>query len=136
MENIKRFSYKDTDKKIEIEIYGLRFTINKNVIINKDIKEINGKEEDKILKEIDEILGTGAVEKINNQREKDGHDKMDINVQLAVLGCIYETYINATINDATNGMLNSYNEKLKEMNNLGNRKYRRNYNRGRRCRRY
>ena len=36
-----KFGYEDTDQKIEVEIYGLIFEINKKNIVNKDIDNIN-----------------------------------------------------------------------------------------------
>lgn len=128
-DNIKRFGYEDTDKKIEIEIYGLRFTINTKNILEKDIKDIEKDNKETLLKEIDDLLGANAVNKINAKRNKDGYEDMNIDVQLAILGCIYETYVNATTRNIVDGMIKVYNKTTNEFNNLGNREQRRYNNR-------
>ena len=120
-DNIRKFSYEDTDKKIEIEIYGLVFEINKNSLENQ----------------IDKILGDGSVEKINKKRVADGYKEMDLQIELNLLGCIFETYANATMNNVTNRITNTarnINNRINELNNM-NRQQRR-YNKYNRYRRY
>ena len=75
---VMKFGYEDTDKKIEVELYGLVFEINKEAIINKDIKELDGNDETKIENEIEDVLGKEAIEKINNKRIADGYGKMTL----------------------------------------------------------
>lgn len=134
---IRKFGYEDTDKKIEIEIYGLRFEIN-NLDSNSYDKYKNiDKDLSTLEKEIDFILGDGAVEKINAKRISDGYDKMDLNVELALLGCIFETYASAVtgnlfnkVNSVVNNTINkidSYKNREQRRNNKFNRNY--NYNR-------
>ena len=145
--NIMKFGYEDTDKKIEIEIYGLKFEIN-NLDNNSYEKYKNiDKDLGTLGKEIDLILGDGAVEKINAKRISDGYDKMDLNVELALLGCIFESYTNAITGNLFNKVDSTVNSVVNKMNSYQNRtqirniKYNRNNNydrnyRGNRYRRY
>ena len=110
---VMKFGYEDTDKKIEVELYGLVFEINKEAIINKDIKELDGNDETKIENEIEDVLGKGTIEKINNKRMSDGYDKMTLDVEVAVLTCIYKAYITAT----TGNMIDEINNTSREMEN-------------------
>lgn len=125
------FGYEDTDQKIEVEFFGLIFEINKKNIMNKDIKDINENDENSVEKEIKEIIGEDSIEKINNRRIKDGYDKMTLDVEVAVLTCIYKSYIQAT----SGSMIDDILKTSKEMENrvIGfegmNREQRRNYNR-------
>ena len=64
------FGYEDTDQKIEVDIYGLIFEIDKKNIINKDIKNIE-ENEDYVEKEIKDIIGENSIEKINDKRLKE-----------------------------------------------------------------
>lgn len=135
---VMKFGYEDTDKKIEVELYGLVFEINKEKIVDKDIKELDGNDETKIENEIEDILGKGTIEKINNKRMSDGYSKMTLDVEVAVLTCIYKAYITAT----TGNMIDEINNTSKEMENrakgMNNREQRRNRKgyRGNRYRRY
>lgn len=138
---VLKFGYEDTDKKIEIEIYGLRFEIN-NLDNNSYDKYKNiDKDLGTLEKEIDLILGDGAVGKINAKRISDGYDKMDLNVELALLGCIFEAYTNAITGNLFNKVDSTVNSVVNKMNSYQNRtqirnnKYNRNY-RGNRYRRY
>lgn len=129
-----KYGYEDTDKKIEIELYGLKFEI-KN-LDSKNVEELRNidKNLDVVESEIESILGAGAVEKINNKRIADGHEKMTLDIELAVLGCIFETYANATtgnIINRVNGAINNINDRVNNINNRNykRRNYRRNYRR-------
>ena len=58
MENkVLCFSYKDTDKKIEVSLYDLVFEINKEKIIDKDIDDVNKRSENEVENEIKELIG-------------------------------------------------------------------------------
>lgn len=128
---VLKFGYEDTDKKIEIEIYGLRFEIN-NLDSNSYDKYKNiDKDLSTLEKEIDFILGDGAVEKINAKRISDGYDKMDLNVELALLGCIFETYANSVTGNLFNKVDSVVNNTINKIDSYKNREQRRNnkYNR-------
>ena len=133
MEEKKRlsFGYEDTDQKIEVDIYGLVFEINKKNIIDKDFNDIS-EEEDSIEREIKEVIGEDSIEKINNKRLKDGYEKMTLDVEIAVLTCIYKAYITATSGSMIDEVMNTNKElenKARNLNGNTNREQRRNYNR-------
>lgn len=128
---IMKFGYEDTDQKIEIDLYGLVFEINKERILNKDINSVNSNDEEKIKDEIEDILGKGTIEKINNKRINDGYNEMTLDVEVAVLTCIYKTYIEFTTGQMIDGINNSNNKMLSEARNMSNynreeRRYNRN----------
>lgn len=128
---IMKFGYEDTDQKIEIDLYGLVFEINKERILNKDINSVNSNDEEKIKDEIEDILGKGTIEKINNKRINDGYNEMTLDVEVAVLTCIYKTYIEFTTGQMIDGINNSNNKMLNEAQNMNNynrqdRRYNRN----------
>lgn len=128
---IMKFGYEDTDQKIEIDLYGLVFEINKERILNKDINSVNSNDEEKIKDEIEDILGKGTIEKINNKRISDGYNEMTLDVEVAVLTCIYKTYIEFTTGQMIDGINNSNNKMLNEAQNMSNynreeRRYNRN----------
>lgn len=127
---IMKFGYEDTDQKIEIDLYGLVFEINKERILNKDINSVNSNDEEKIKDEIEDILGKGTIEKINNKRINDGYNEMTLDVEVAVLTCIYKTYIEFTTGQMIDGINNSNNKMLNEAQNMSNyNKQDRRYNR-------
>jgi len=139
MENKRlSFGYEDTDRKIEIELYGLVFEINKERILNKDIEKINENDEEAIEKEIEDIIGSGSVEKINNKRLSDGYNKMTLDVEIAVLTCIYKTYITATSGTMVDEIIETNRNMENRVKDLGNvnRVERRNYNRNQYRRNY
>ncbi len=134
MENKRlSFGYEDIYKKIEVEIFGLIFEINKEKIEDKDIKIINENDEDIVKREIEDLIGLGAIEKINNKAISDGYSKMTLAEEVKVLTFLYITYMNYT----TNGMMDDINcasekiearaMKMKDRSNI-NREERRNYN--------
>lgn len=128
---IMKFGYEDTDQKIEIDLYGLVFEINKERILNKDINSVNSNDEENIKDEIEDILGKGTIEKINNKRISDGYNEMTLDVEVAVLTCIYKTYIEFTTGQMIDGINNSNNKMLNEAQNMSNynrqdRRYNRN----------
>ena len=134
MENKRlSFGYEDTDKKIEVELYGLIFEINKKKIIDKDIENINKRSENEVENEIKEIIGEDSIEKINNKRMNDGYEKMTLDVEIAVLTCIYKAYITATSGTMINEIINTNKEiEGRVIENTINREQRRNYNRSNR----
>ncbi|MEE1282795.1 MAG: hypothetical protein UHK60_11210 [Acutalibacteraceae bacterium] len=139
MNNRMKFGYEDTDKKIEIDLYDLVFEI-KN-LSNDKIEELRNLDSNlnEVERQIEEILGNGSVEKINNKRIADGYDKMSLEVEVNILGCIFEAYAKAMTNntiDRVSKSINDINSKVEELNN--NRQQRRNnkYNRNGNYNRY
>lgn len=134
---IMNVGYEDTDEEVEIYIYGLKFEINKEKILEKDMENI---EVSNIEEDMNDVLGDGAVEKINNKRILDGHAKMTVDIELKILSYVYARYIETATNPVIenyynviekqkNKVLNMYTQKNEERNN-----YRR--NRRRKYRRY
>lgn len=131
--NIMKFGYEDTDKKIKIELYGIVFEIKLDV---KKIEELTKIKNDISLEEmekyLDEILGENAVKRINEKRRIDGYKEIDENIALQIFMCVFQAYSNSYIGNITNYMENS-NIKLENQYNRMNRnvnKYkRRNYRR-------
>lgn len=131
--NRMKFGYEDTDKKIEIELYGIVFEIK---LDNKKIKELTKIKNDINLEEmekyLDEILGENSVKVINEKRKSDGYKEIDENIALQIFMCVFQAYSDSYIGNITNYMENS-NTKLENQYNRMNRnvnKYkRRNYRR-------
>lgn len=132
------FGYEDTDQKIEVDIYGLVFEINKKNIVDKDLNDID-EEEDSIEREIKELIGEDSIEKINNKRLEDGYGKMTLDVEIAVLTCIFKAYITATSGNMIEEIINKNKELENKARNLDreiNREQRRKYNRNQYRRNY
>ncbi len=120
-----KIDYKQTDKKLGINIYGLIFEINK-----KNVEELDTENIDKIenIEEvIDSILGDGAAEKINQKRQLDGYPAMDGQVALTILSFVTQCYIETSTKPVTD-IMNKYEITNRKINNFGNRYQRRNYN--------
>ncbi len=130
------FGYEDTDKSIEVELYGIVFEIN-NIDDLEKIKEVDSNNENAIEELIESLLGKGSIERINNKRRKDGYKELDLNIEMNILGCIFEAYARGT----TEGIVNKVTDVVEDINgnveNL-NRYQRRNYykNNRRNYRRY
>lgn len=130
------FGYEDTDKSIEVELYGIVFEIN-NIDDLEKIKEVDSNNENAIEELIESLLGKGSIERINNKRRKDGYKELDLNIEMNILGCIFEAYARGT----TEGIMNKVTDVVEDINgNVGNlnRYQRRNYykNNRRNYRRY
>lgn len=126
------FGYEDTDKKLEIELYGLVFEI-RNLNSIEELENLDKNNYNSIEEQLEKILGKGSIEKINNKRRKDGYQDLDINIELNILGCIMETYAKSMTNNTLGRVLDSVNDMNKDLdnviNNNFNRNQRRNYNR-------
>ena len=135
MENNRlKFGYEEVYKKIEVEIFGLIFEINKKKIENQDINNVNEKDEDVVKRKIEEIIGEGAIEKLNNKAISDGYSSMTLAEESKVLTFLYTTYMKFTTNEMIKDVTNTskeIEEKAKIMSNINykNREQKRNYNR-------
>lgn len=130
--NRMKFGYEDTDKKIEIELYGIIFEIRLN---SKKIEELTRIKDEISLEEmekyLDEILGENSVNKINEKRKQDGYKEIDENIALQIFMCIFQAYSDSYIGNITNYVDNS-NKKLENGYNRLNRnvnRYKRRNNR-------
>ena len=110
------FGYEDTDKSIEVELYGIVFEIN-NVDDIRKLKEIDSNNENAVEETIEKLLGKGSIERINNKRRKDGYKELNLNIELNILGCIFEAYARGT----TEGIMNKVTNIVEDINgNVGN----------------
>ena len=130
---ILKVGYEDTDKKIEIDIYGIIFEI-RNLNENKIKEYENMDKENKVTieSELENIIGKGAIEKINRKRNEDGYENLTIDAELNILGMIFQAYYTTVISNFTNKLVEGSNmakEQVKEVENIfiGNRENRRNY---------
>lgn len=129
MENKRiSFGYEDTDKKIEVDFYGLTFEIN-NLDGIGELKKLDQDNEDVIEAQLEKILGKGAIEKINRKRVSDGYKELDLNIELNMLGCIFEAYVKGTTNSVLGRVTKVTDDINKDMGNIMNREQRRSYNR-------
>lgn len=129
MENKRiSFGYEDTDKKIEVDFYGLVFEIN-NLDSIGELKKLDQDNEDVIEAQLEKILGKGAIEKINRKRVSDGYKELDLNIELNMLGCIFEAYAKETTNSVLGRVTKVTDDINKDMGNIMNREQRRSYNR-------
>ena len=122
------FGYEDTDKKIEVDFYGLTFEIN-NLDGIGELKKLDQDNEDVVEAQLEKILGKGAIEKINRKRVSDGYKELDLNIELNMLGCIFEAYAKETTNSVLGRVTKVTDDINKDMGNIMNREQRRSYNR-------
>lgn len=134
MENRKlSFGYEDTDKKIEMNLYGLDFEI-KNLDSVEEFKKLDRNDNNAIEAQLEKILGEGAIDKINKKRLSDGYSELDLSIELNILGCIFETYAKSMTDNVLGKVTNAIDEMDNKVNNVTNinREQRRNYNRNNR----
>lgn len=131
MENKRiSFEYEDTDKKIEIDLYGIIFQIRNFESIEK-LSSIDKNSRNTVEEYIEKILGKGSIEKINSKRVSDGYEELDLDIELNILACIMEAYAKNVTNNFL-GRITKVAEEIEKntKNKLGqNREMRRNYNR-------
>ena len=121
-----KIGYENTDKKIEIEIYGLKFEI-KNVEKLEEYKEIDDNDLESLKEILNILLGDDAVEKINKKRKEDGYKEIDNQVVLNIFMGIFKAYTSEYMND----IVDSYDKVERKLEGY-NRRTRRNYNRSNR----
>jgi hypothetical protein len=119
-----KIGYENTDKKIEIEIYGLKFEI-KNVDKIKEYENVEDNDLNGLEKMIESLIGEGSINKINEQREKDGYGKIDSTIALNILVGISQQYIA----EYTDNIMQPFEKSINRINNF-NRETRRYSNRG------
>ena len=123
-----KLGYENTDKKIEIEIYGIKFEI-KNVNSIKNFEDVEDDDLKGLEKIIESVLGKGSIEKINEQRKKDGYKEIDSSVALNLLIGIYQTYTSEYTENILQPLeksvnrIDNYNRKVGKYNNRGKRRY-------------
>ena len=130
MENKKvlSFGYEDTDKSIEINLYGLVFEIN-NLESIEELENLDRNNKNVIEAQLEKILGAGSIEKINRKRVSDGYKELNLNIELNILGCIFETYAKSMSGSVLGRVTKAVDDINKDINSNMNREQRRNYNR-------
>ena len=138
MEDKKRlsFSYEDTDKSIEIELYGLVFEI-RNLDNIERLKTVDRNNKSAIENQLEQILGEGAIDEINRKRKNDGYKELDLNIELNILGCIFESYAKSMSGNFFGKITNTIEDINGDIDNFKNmnREQIRNYNKFRNNRR-
>ena len=123
-----KLGYENTDRKIEIEIYGIKFEI-KNVEKIKEYEDVEDNDLSGLEKMIESLIGDGSINKLNEQREKDGYEKIDSSVALKILLGISQAYTTEYTNnimqpfEESMNRINSFNRETKRYNNRGKRRY-------------
>lgn len=128
-----KFGYEDTDKSIEIDLYGLVFEI-KNLDSLEKLESLDKEDSNAIEAQLEKILGEGSIEKINNKRVNDGYKKLNLDIELNILGCIFETYAKSTADNILGRVVKAVGNinndmRVENIINSSNREQRRIYNR-------
>ena len=118
------FGYEDTDKKLEINLYGLDFEIN-NIDSVDELENLDKNNSNVIEAQLEKILGNGAIERINRKRVKDGYKELDLNIELSILGCIFEVYTKSITGNVLDRVTNAVDDINKDIDSM-NREQRRN----------
>lgn len=131
------FGYEDTDKKIEIELYGLIFEIRNFESIEK-LSSMDKNSKNAVEEYIENILGEGSIAKINRKRASDGYKELDLDIELNILACIMEAYTKVTANNFLGRVTRAVEEIDQSTKNklTQNREMRRNYNKNNRRNKY
>ena len=114
-----RIGYENTDKKIEIEIYGLKFEI-KNVDKIREYEDIKEDDLNGLEKMIENLIWEGYINKINEKREKDGYGKIDSTIALNILVGISQQYIS----EYTDNIMQPIKKSVKRINKYNKKKRR------------
>lgn len=126
---MRNINFEDTDKKLKIKIYDIEFEINITELekINKD--EVNDSSD--MNKILDNILGKGSCDKLNEKRKENGYEEMDNGNCLAIFSVIMAEYIKYAM-APINNVFNEYEKIENKTNFYMNREQRRNHNRNKR----
>ena len=122
-----KIGYENTDKKVEIEIYGLVFEI-RNVDKIKEFENVEDDDLNGLEKMIESLLGDGAINKLNDKRKEDGYEKIDSTIALNLLVGISQVYMNSYTNKIMQPLennvrrINNYNRETRRYNNRNRRR--------------
>ena len=104
----------------------------KNVDKIKEYENVEDNDLNGLEKMIESLIGEGSINKINEQREKDGYKKMDSTVALNILVGVYQTYMNEYTDNIMQPIeksidrmdkINNFNRETRRYNNRGKRRY-------------
>jgi len=114
--------YQDTDKEVEVKIFGLQFKI-KGILNEENIKEIeeNKNNVELIDKQIKMLIGEDAIDKINKKRKEDGREEMDLIVKANVLGMLMGVYAEQIGTQAIDNISGTYNKLDSKINSFSRR---------------
>ena len=119
-------NYEDTEKSVELEIYGLKFEID-NINLEK-LQNVDRKDKNAVDEILKIVLGNDCIDRINKKRKEDGYNELNLKIELKILGFIMEKYAEAMSEDTETtvkgivGLIEKYN-----VNNNYNREQRRVY---------
>lgn len=119
-------NYEDTEKSVELEIYGLKFEID-NINLEK-LQNVDRKDKNAVDEILKIVLGNDCIDRINKKRKEDGYNELNLKIELKILGFIMEKYAEAMSEDTETtvkgivGLIEKYN-----VNNNYNREQRRIY---------
>lgn len=123
-----KIGYENTDKKIEVEIYGLKFELN-NIEKLKDYENVEDNDLDGIKKILETILGENSVKKINEKRKKDGYKEIDNEIAINILANLSNVYMQEYQNKVfkplteTYNNINNFNKNIRRYNKRNRGKY-------------
>lgn len=83
-----KFGYENTDKEIELELYGLNFKFKQ--FTEEQARKCMNINRENIMEIVDEIVGKDKIEKINEKRAQDGYEKMNEIIAMQLLAFIAE----------------------------------------------
>lgn len=118
--------YQDTDKEVEVKIFGLQFKI-KGILNEENIKEIeeNKNNVELIDKQIKMLIGEDAIDKINKKRKEDGREEMDLIVKANVLGMLMGVYAEQIGTQAIDNISGTYDKIDSKINSFSKKNFNR-----------
>jgi len=129
-----KIGFEDTDKKTKVEIYGKEFEIDESRLSELKTRTDEVAEENDInvmYKILDEIVGDGAAETLNNIRKENGYEEMKVNHVLPILLKLLEVYTKKMFEPLEEAE-NKFTDVYRKINRYERRNYRNNRNRYRR----
>lgn len=132
---INKISFEDTDKKLEIDIYGKLYEIKVNKLEEINTEDLEKEEDINAMdKMLDSVLGEGAVEELNKIRKENGYERMAVSHELAIFMKMIEIYADSVM-APINSLENTYNNINRQMNRYEKRNYNKGYRNNYRYRR-
>lgn len=123
MYNKESLTYSDVEKKLELDIFGIKYNVDVTDKMLKEFEEMSKSDKDDIdlAKEaIDKILGEGQYDLLKNKYETDTKKEFGVLVVTKIIfyiaGRIEEFYKNE------NDMINKYQNRENRRNNRFNRR--------------
>jgi hypothetical protein len=138
-------NYEDVEKDLELEIFGITFSVDFNKEYIEELKKLNMDEagDDEFAKLrllLDKILGDGSYKKIEDKYKSDNKKDMGLGVIVKIYTFIFDQYAKAVANiknpnfmsynkdDYRNNRNNNYNNRNSNYNNRNNYNNNRNNN--------